>query len=140
MSLCVRWEVLSERMTVRGLVVSAQDCGSSFVFCWTLFASLSRNGNKFDAAVLLDVWLQALPTSLHGYRGNLHVLARVDPKLLLPKRTCTQQAVFLIIGVERCLRLLMCSLSFDLDWPLHGTMATLVMVWFHRSWPTFGSI
>ena len=123
-----------------GLVLRSQACKELIVSHGTLFAEMQRNDKKLRSVCISSGWLDgALPTLLHMYYGQKLLLARADPKQLVPHKTCAQQAASLMVGTESCLCLLTFLLLSFLDRPSEVTQTALAVMWLHGSWFIFDS-
>jgi len=127
-------------MTSCGLVVGKQGCRQLFASYGAFFARLTSNGSGFLPVRVFDAWSEAQAGRLKQYRGNLRLSTHVDPKRLVPQKTCAQRAVSLRIGIESCLCLPTFSLFVSPGQPSQGARIALAMVWLHSSWSTFGSV
>ena len=101
-------EELVERLTMYGPVHRSRACGMLMIFLGFFFVDLQSDGNSFRPMRAFHWWLQALPTSIPTYAGKPHLLICANSKHLVPRRACTQQTNYQIIGAESCLRLLAC--------------------------------
>ncbi len=103
---------LLNRLTNFGLVHSRTGCGELFASCGALFVRVSSDKNGFLPVSMLSFWMGELAMPLLWYLGKAYMRECNDPKELVPTMTCTQQAITLMIGIERYLRLLACQPLF----------------------------
>ena len=125
------------RMTNFGPVLTSPGCGMLLIYCG---AQLVQGRNRFLPVLVFDVWFEDLPISFCSYRGRTRILSCVNPKQLVPHRTCVQQVVLLRVGTGGRLCLLTCPFILPPNQPANIVILTLVVVWLHNSWATFGSV
>ena len=109
-------------------------------FFGALLVREPSDGNISLSVRAFEVWFEGLPISLLRYHGKIRILDYVDPKLLVPRRTCAHQVVLLRIGAVSRLCLLTRTFMLLRNQPTDWIIITLVAVWLHSSWVTLGSV
>ena len=136
---CGMQEVSAEKlqMTNFGPVLTRLGCGMLLISCG---AQLVQCRNRFLPVFVFNGWSEGLPISLRSYHGKMRDLSCVNPKQLVPHKTCVQQVVLLRVGTGGRLCLLTCLFLLPPNQPANIVIITLVVVWLHNSWATFGRV
>ena len=138
---CGTQEVSAQKllMTNFGPVLTSLGCWMLLIYCG---AQHVQCRNRFLPVRVFDGWTEGLPISICRYRGKTRILSCVNPKQLVPHKTCVQQVVFLMVGTGGRLCLLACPFILDPtpNQPANIVVIPLAVVWLHNSWATFGSV
>ena len=136
---CGMQEVMAQKlyMTSFGPVLTSPGCGMLLIYCG---AQLVQCRNRFLPVRVFDGWSEGLPISIRSYRGKTRILSCVNPKQLVPHKTCVQQVVLLRVGTGGRLCLLTCPFLSPPNQPANIVIIRLAAVWLHNSWATFGSV